>query len=380
MNFSTSYIELSQSAVEHNIQFIRKVLSKNAKVASVVKANAYGHGIEAYIPMAEAAGIRYFAVFSSGEAKRVVESRKENSEVMIMGWIAPNELEWAVQEDVSFYIFDLERLQHALEAAKKVGKPARVHLEVETGMHRTGLEQEQFEQAVKFVQKHRQHFLLSGLCTHYAGAESLSNRERVNEQISRFQEARKWLVDEGLRPEKVHSACSAATLHYPETMMDMVRIGVTQYGYWPSPEIYRQYRKEEAILKPILSWKSQVMSLKSIQKGDYVGYHGSFRAQRDTLLGAVPVGYGYGYSRSLSNLGQVLVGTKKAPVVGLVNMNSLMIDVTDIPQVQQGQEVVLIGRQGDEEVKVVSFSVEGNPLNYQLLARLPGDIPRKVVA
>ena len=186
-----------------------------------------------------------------------------------------------------------------------------------------------------------------------------------------------------MKPEIKHSACSAASVMFPETRMDMVRIGIMQYGLWPSPEVFVNYlnSKKNKIdpLKRVITWKSTVMSVKKVNIGDFIGYGTSFLAERKMKIAVVPIGYSHGYSRSLSNQGRVLINGQRCIVVGSVNMNMMTVDVTDIDNVKKDDEVVLIGKQEELTVSVASFSDFSNQLNYELLTRIAKTIPRKII-
>lgn len=381
--FHSSYIEISQSALQNNIHFLKQQVGPQVRFSSVIKGNAYGHGIEIFGPLAQACGIDHFSVFSVDEAQRLQEALPRPATIMIMGYIDNPELEWAIAHDIEFFVFEPDRLVEAAKAAEKVGRPARVHIELETGMNRTGFAPESLDQVKTILQQHRQHIIFQGLCTHFAGAESFQNHDRIVAQQQSFNAQRKNLEESGFTPRQTHTACSAAMMGYRETHMDMVRVGIMQYGFWPSPEVYSQFvsrQKDRADpLQRLINWKTRIMSLKQVPQGEYIGYGSSFQAPRDMVMAVVPVGYAWGYSRSLSNQGQVLIQGHQAGVVGIVNMNVMMVDVTDIPDVQKGAEVVLLGKQGNQSISVASFSELSSQLNYELLTRLPLNIPRFVV-
>lgn len=380
--FHGSRIEIDKTAYHHNIKFLTRHLGKNVVFSSVVKGNAYGHGIERFVPMAKAEGVRHFSVFNANEALRVRQSVQDVG-VMIMGMIDDAEVEWAINNEVSFYIFDLPRLEAALKFAQKSQKPAMVHFEVETGMYRTGMEEKELEKAIEIFLKNRELLKLEGFCTHFSGAESDDNRERIAQQIAKFKYFKEKIAAQNVRPRLFHTACSAASLRYPETNMDMVRIGIAQYGFWPNEETKDFFHKANPgisnPLKRLLCWKSKVMSFKTVPKGAYVGYGLSYKSEQDLSLAAVPLGYANGFSRVLSNKGAVLINGQKAPVVGMVNMNMVLVKIEHIPNVKRGQEVTLIGQEGEEEISVASFGDSSNSLNYELLTRIPLDIPREVV-
>ncbi|GHA58385.1 alanine racemase [Pontibacter akesuensis] len=382
--FHSSYIEISKSALQNNIAFIKQLIGQQVQFSSVIKGNAYGHGIEQFTSIAQESGVDHFSVFSADEAQRVLQTVSAPTTIMIMGYIDNQELEWAVAHGIEFYVFEMSRLEEAAGVAKRIGKRTRIHLELETGMNRTGFEGETLARAEAALEKHKDFLELKGLCTHFAGAESIQNHDRVMAQQEKFQQLTQRLQRKGHIPVQRHTACSAAMVAYPHTHMDMVRIGIMQYGFWPSPETYGQYMAQQQDktdpLRRLINWKSRVMSLKTVQHGEYIGYGTSYQAPRKMTLAIVPVGYSWGYSRSLSNVGNVLIKGMRASVVGIVNMNVMMVDVTDIPGVAKDEEVVLLGRQGNESITVASFGELSTQLNYELLTRLPVNIPRIIVA
>lgn len=380
---ATSVIEINRSALVHNLTFLREYLGKDIKISSVVKANAYGHGIEQFVPIAESAGIDHFAVFSGDEAKRVYQVKQEDTDIMIMGWMNQEELEWAVKNGVEFFVFEQEKLEEALELAKRFNTRAIIHIEVETGMNRTGFSQKALHKVVKLINSNPEYFYVRGLCTHYAGAESIANHVRVQRQIKKYNRVYKWITNRGITPELRHTACSAAAVTYPRTRMDMVRVGILQYGFWPSPEtfihfVHKRMEKSE-VLKRVLNWKSQIMTIKNVKEGEFVSYGTHYMAQEEKTIAIIPVGYAHGYSRSLSNQGRVLIHGHRVPVIGIVNMNMLIVDVTQVTDVRKGDEVVLIGDQDGVTITLASFADFNNQLNYELLARLPLDIPRYII-
>jgi len=384
-----SRIEISRRAYARNHNLLRSVIGPDCVLSSVVKGNAYGHGIRNIVELAEAQGVRHFSVFQAAEAAEVLTASQAGSEVMVMGYLAPEEIEWAVEHDVSFFVFETERLHRAAEAARRVGKPARVHLDLETGMNRTGLTGEELEDAMDLMTTSPDALRLEGLCTHYAGAESEGNHLRVQRQIEVFNSLAGRVKERGLKPRHRHTACSAATFSYPQTHMDLVRVGIAQYGYWPSQEtrmrfLLKQQEKNGAPapdpLRRVMRWVTSVMSVKKVEAGEFVGYGRSHLTTRLQTIATIPVGYGQGFPRVLSNLGYVLVRGRRAPVVGVVNMNLTTVDVTEIPDVKTGDEVVLIGRQGRAEISVGWFGDITRMLNYEVLVRIPRDVPRVMTA
>ncbi len=381
---ATSTLEISAKAYRQNIQYIRSEIGPDTVISAVVKGNAYGHGIAQMVEIAEKAGIRHFSTFSSDEALTVYNHSKNRSEVMILGMLYLQELEELIRKGISFYVFDFERLEAAIDVAKSIQIPAKIHIEVETGFHRTGFEWEDREKLAELILENADFLSLEGLCTHYAGAESVSNYVRVKNQISNYLEFKQYFLTQGLPIKKFHTACSAATLIFPETIMDMVRIGIAGYGFWPTKETFFAKLKDlpknnKNPLRRLITWKSTVMSLKDVKMGEFVGYGNSYMAMEDIRMAIVPVGYGYGYSRVLSNQGQVLIGGDYCQVIGTVTMNSIAVNITSLKNVTIGDEVILIGKQGGKEITVASFSESTQQVNYEMLTRLPKDIPRKII-
>ncbi len=385
--FSTSCIQISTAAIRNNIAFLRKTMGNKVCLSSVVKGNAYGHGISTYVPLAEAAGITHFSVFSDEEAWQVKAVCRPETEVMIMGQLSDSGLDWAIKNDVSFFVFDFPRLEKAIERARIFAKAARIHIEIETGMNRTGFQLKELPELIAILKQNKSHLVLEGLCTHYAGAESITNFVRVKQQIAQFKQAQALFRQARLKARRQHTACSAAALMYPETRMDMVRIGILQYGFWPSPEVKLRFlgplastKTKSDPLKRCMRWTSEVMSVQEVAAGQFIGYGTHYLAQKKMRVATVPVGYSHGYARSLSNQGKVLIGSNEAAVIGVVNMSLMLVDVTAHKHIQIGDEVVLIGKNGQKAITVASFGELSHQLNYELLTRMPLNIERKAVS
>ena len=291
-------------------------------------------------------------------------------------------MKWAIANGIEFFVFEKERLEAAVHIARKLKKKAILHIEVETGMNRTGFGPQQLKSLFAYLKKHEDVIQIQGLCTHFAGAESIANYYRIQKQIEQYEKIYAEFCMQGLTPKIRHTACSAAAMMYPETQMDMVRIGIMQYGLWPSTEVqvnyYNSKKRNENPLKRMISWKSVVMSVKKIKRGEFIGYGTSFMADEHMKIAVVPVGYSHGYSRNLSNVGRVLINGERCVVIGNINMNMLIVEASFLPNVQVGDEVVLIGRQGTLNISIASFSDYGNLFNYELLTRISREIPRKI--
>lgn len=379
---TSSVLEIGQTALANNIAFIRSYLADGVGISIVVKGNAYGHGIPYIVPMAEKEGINHFSVFSADEARVVKESATSDITIMIMGFIYPEDFAWVLENEVEFFVYQKEQIDEILKQTLNTDRKAYIHLEVETGMNRTGFDRKQLREVIPVIKMHSDKIHIKGVCTHYAGAESIANHVRVHKQINKFNKICKYLTNNGIYPEVRHTACSAASIAYPKTQMDMVRIGMLTYGYWPSKETQIHYlHKNKSAINPLLqviTWKTQVMSLKTVYEGEFIGYGTTYMALETKQVAIVPVGYSHGFSRSLSNQGRVLIHGQRVGVLGMVNMNMAAIDVSFVDDVKIGDEVVLIGRQESGFIQVSSFSELSDQVNYELLTRLPSTINRVI--
>lgn len=389
-----SRIELSRSALANNLAFVRGQLREGAALCVVVKGNAYGHGTREYAGLCLDEGVEHFAVYTGDEARELHEVAAGRASIQTMGFLDTEEIDWALANGVEMWTFDIPHLRRLLDRARATGHPARLHVELETGMNRTGLHEGETGHLLQLLGENSEHHELCGLCTHYAGAENIANHVRIRKQYRRFRNVVRELRAAGLEPARVHSACSAAMLRYPDTQMDMVRSGILSYGLWPSPEQYVEYlqKQEEGggvapprdPLNRVITWKSELMSVKKVKRGEYIGYGSSFLSYEPRTIGIVPVGYAHGYARALSNQGLMLVNGRRAQVVGTVNMHATTLDVSSCGrggtgEAKAGDEVVIIGRGSEGEVSVASFSERSRLVNYELLSRIPRNLPRLVV-
>lgn len=378
--FNSSTLYIDRSAYENNINFIRGFVDENVLISSVVKGNAYGHGIETFVPLALENGIKHFSVYNAEEAFELKQIVKDRAEIMIMGFLSESAMIWAVEHEIDFYIFSLNQFRKAIDIACSRKKKARVHLEVETGMNRTGLSEEDFYAALDIMVENTDHVEFRGLCTHFAGAENIANYVRITDQKRKYQKFKNIVEERGLKPAYFHTCCSAATIRFPDMHFNMVRIGILQFGLWPSKEIFIEYLKDkkfkESPLRRLITWKTSIMTLKEVAIGEYIGYGTSYLAPKDMKIAIVPVGYAHGFARGLSNKGRAIVNGNRVPVIGIVNMNCLALNVNDIEDVNEGDEVILIGEQDGQSISISSFSEISEQVNYEMLTRLPHDIPR----
>ncbi|NJL29722.1 MAG: alanine racemase [Thermoanaerobaculia bacterium] len=337
-----TWVELSAAAYAANLRFFASASGRVSELAAVVKANAYGHGWREIAQLAVRAGADSFCVHSLEEALELRAAGFAH-DVLIMGHVPLARLETAVTAGFRLVLYNRESLERLGEITEREGSTARVHLKLETGTYRQGVDERELGGFLAALTA-RRGVRLEGVYTHFANIEDTTSHEFAIEQRQRFERMAAVVEAGGFAPLLRHAACSAATLLFPETHLGMVRLGISQYGLWPSKETFLSYTLEHGrpavpVLEPVLSWKARISQVKRVPAGSFVGYGCSFQTTRETLLAVLPVGYSDGYDRRLSNQAHVLVRGRRAPVRGRICMNLMMIDVTDVAGVELEDEV-----------------------------------------
>lgn len=375
-----SWLELDAGAFRHNLRFLRSLVGPAVELSSVVKSNAYGHGLGAIARLAVGAGADSFCVHALEEAQ-ALRRLGFREDVLIMGHVPWSRLEEAVTEDFRIVLFDEQSARRLAEIARRTGRRPRVHLKIETGTHRQGLSGEALGRLLDLLAPSTG-IEVEGAYTHFADIEDTTDHRYARRQLVRFEEALAELTRRGQRIRRRHAACSAAALLFPETHFDMVRVGISQYGFWSSKETrlsFEHHKGGGEGPRPVLTWKARISQVKDIPTDASVGYGRTWRATRPTRLAILPIGYADGYDRGLSNAAWVLVRGRRAPVRGRICMNLTMIDVTDIPGVGVEDEVVLLGRSGEEEVSAETLAALAGTLHYEIVTRIAPHLPRIVL-
>jgi alanine racemase len=374
------WVEIDQSALTHNIHQFRRLIGKNKKLLATVKANAYGHGMLEVAEIALKAGTDWLGVHSIEEGVRL-RQKKMDCPILVLGYASYDQLEQAVEQDLRITVYNPETIECLSELAAQSKSPIRLHVKVETGTHRQGIREEDL---LSFVEKIQEHpgLVLEGMSSHFANIEDTTDHSYARTQLDNFRRTVQMLEQQGIEIPIKHIACTAATILFPETYFDMVRIGIGMYGLWPSKETFLScilQNRKPMKLKPVLAWKTRVAQIKKIPKGAYVGYGCTFRATRDTVLAVLPIGYYDGYSRNFSNAAYVLIKGQRAPVRGRVAMDFIMTDVTDIPDVRVEDEVVLLGEDEGESITADDLAALTGTINYEIVTRINPQIPRITV-
>lgn len=378
MSSSLTSVEISKKALIHNLQQFQKRTGERVKIMAVVKANAYGHGLGEVAQIVKNK-VAWFGVNSLEEGTDL-RNLGINLPILVLGYIPLTKIGEAVRRDLSFVVYHREVIKKADQEAKKWGKIAKIHLKIETGTNRQGIGISEILPLAQFCLKQK-NIVLEGISTHYANIEDTLDPVFAMGQLATFQQAINLLEKEKIKIPVKHTACTAATLLFRETYFDLVRVGLGLYGLWPSPEtkISAQEKGIKINLKPVLTWKTKVAQVKSVAKGETIGYGRTYRTTRLSKIVILPVGYWDGYDRKLSNSGQVLIRGQLAPVVGRVCMNMIMAEVTDIPAVKAEDEAVLVGKQGKNEIKAEEMAQKAGTINYEIVTRINPLLPRKVV-
>jgi alanine racemase len=375
-----TWVEIDARALSNNIQRFRKLVGPNVLLTAVIKANAYGHGVAQISTRALQAGADWLAVEAVGEGIFLRELGLQ-CPILLLGNVQLSELQKAVENDLRLTVFNLETLESLAKVTGRIKRDIRVHLKVETGMNRRGMLLKLLPQALGVIQRSA-HIQLEGLCSHLATADEPDDPDHARSQIENFRRAVAEVESQGIHPLIKHLLNSAGTFLLEGARFDMVRMGISTYGLWPSDET-RRACLEEAIglrnLAPVMAWKTKVVQIKEIQAGSYVGYGRTFQTTGATQVAALPVGYSDGYDRKLSNKGHVLIREKRAPILGRVSMNVTMVDVTDIPEVRLEDEVVLLGRQGNQEITADELAGLLETINYEVVTRVNWAIPRVII-
>ncbi len=352
-------VVINRAALSHNITSLRSIIGPNVLLMSVVKANAYGHGLVETAPILARAGADWFGVIDLAEALQLREYGIKNP-ILVLGYTDEKDFGLADTHSISL------TLPGRIDFTKITGLP-KVHIKVDTGMSRLGIP---VSDALLFIGEVIDAGLpIEGVFSHFANA---SDAAYSVIQSDKFQELRKQIIRSGLKPI-FHLANTAATLTRPDTHFDLVRTGIGTYGLSPFSEMPRFAL---ASLIPALSFSTKIVHIKKIQRGTFVGYGCTFKADKDMTIAVIGVGYAEGFDRGLTNSGEVLISGKRCLILGRVCMNQTIVDVTNFPNVKLCDEVVLIGRQWSEEITADEIASKIGTVNYEVVTRIPSHIPR----
>ncbi|RHU92256.1 alanine racemase [Firmicutes bacterium OM08-11AC] len=371
-SYQRVWAEVDLDAIWENMVHMKENIAENTKILAVIKTDGYGHGGVPIAKMLEQLDFMFGYAAATYEEAHVLREAGVKKPILILGYTFPYCYEELIREEIRPAVYRRDTVEELAAAAAKVGKKAKVHIKVDTGMGRIGITpDEEGLEFVRFLIEHPE-LEVEGIFTHFAKSDE-TDKTSANHQLELFQDFIKKIQTElGITIPVKHCSNSAAILEMPQANMDMVRAGITTYGLYPSEEV----SKDIVPLRAAMSLYSHIVYCKTIHAGQSVSYGGLFTAQKDTRVATIPVGYGDGYPRSLSGKGYVLIHGKKAPILGRVCMDQFMVDISEIPEAMDGDKVTLLGMDGTERITAEELGELSGRFNYEFVCDLGKRIPR----
>lgn len=368
-----AYVEINLDNLAHNIKEVRRLTGKNAQVMAVIKADGYGHGATKIAQTLLDNGADRLAVAVLDEA---IELRNAGFDVpiFVLGYTQPERAAEVVQYDIEQAVYSIETAEALSMAARAAGKTVRVHIKIDTGMGRIGLQpNDEALETIRAINK-LDHLKIKGVFTHFAVADEVDKAYTL-QQYERFMSICTQLEEEGIQIELKHCGNSATIIDLPDMHLNLVRAGIMLYGLAPSKDV--MLNKLE--LKEVMSLKVRITHVKELAAGQSVSYGRKFIAEKPATIASLPIGYADGYTRLLSGKAEALVKGKRVPVVGRICMDQCMIDVTNIPDVAVGDEVVLFGQQGEGFISIDEIAEKLETINYEVVCMISRRVPRVYV-
>ena len=358
-------------AVLYNAASIHANIDPTAKIMAVIKTDGYGHGAVEVARELEHLDYIYGYGVATVEEGIILRKKGMKKPILILGYVFREHYYDVVKYDIAPAVFTIDMARDLSKAAIIANKNCKIHLAVDTGMGRIGYQVNE-ESAMEMEQiAGLPNIIVEGIFTHFSRADE-PDHENTNKQIALFKKMIKMLEDRGLNIPLKHCSNSAGIVEFPEANMDLVRAGIILYGLWPSEEV----NHVRIDLKPALTLISHVAYVKTLEAGRAISYGGTYVTTKDTVVATIPVGYGDGYCRGLSNKGYAIIHGKKAPIVGKVCMDQFMVDVSEIADVKVGDKVTLIGKEGDAEITMEEIGELSGRFNYEFACDLGKRIPR----
>lgn len=386
-----SWVEIDTKAIKYNIRNLKSLLRKRVSFMAVIKSNAYGHGLVEFAEESVKNKVDYLGVVNIDEALKLRKAGIK-APIIVLGYVPVSQVREAQEQNIEIPIISHE---YAIRLIAENFKPKlKVHVKVETGINRMGIQKQNILSIFKELTKSKK-IEIAGLYSHLASVEE-NNFDYTASQFKEFGEIIKILKKYSFRVPKKHIAASGAMLIFPESHFDIVRCGIACYGLWPSEENKKNFYVEadpdwpRPFLRPVLSYKTRIIQIKEVG-GGFVGYGCTYRVTRAIRVAILPIGYYEGFDRGLScssgknitqtersGCGEVLIAGKHCPVVGRVCMNMSIVDISKVnpKDVNVGDEVVIIGRQGKEKITAEEIAQKLDTINYEVVSRIPSHIPR----
>lgn len=371
MKNSRVYADINLSAVLHNLEVMHTNINEASKIVAVIKTDAYGHGASAIAEAIEDVPYLWgYAVATVDEAEVLIEDGRKKP-IMILGISFEEHFETIVANDIRPCVCEFEVAKKLSQIAVARNKICHIHIKIDTGMSRIGFQTN--EATVDIIEQisKLENIVIEGIFTHFAKADE-EDKTPTFVQMERFSELCKKLSEKGIEIPLKHCSNSAGIVRFPEANMNLVRAGIILYGLWPASEL----AESGMDLQPVMSLKSKISYLKDLETGRAISYGGTYITQEPKKIATVPVGYGDGYARSLSNKGYVLIRGQKAPICGRVCMDQFMVDVSDIKDVAVGDVVTLLGTDGEYTITMEELGDMSERFNYEFACLITPRVPR----
>ncbi|NMA82956.1 MAG: alanine racemase [Epulopiscium sp.] len=369
--YQRAVAEINLDALQHNIKEIKKQVQSKSQIMAVIKADAYGHGAVEVAEVLIQQGVSRLAVAILEEG---IQLRKAGIQVpiLVFGYISPSQASKVIDYQLTPTVFTYEMARAFSEAGAKQKQDVPIHIKIDTGMGRVGFLAE--EKSVKEVQKIKSlpNLFLEGIYTHFSTADA-EERTFTEKQINKFNHFIQEIENKGIQIPIQHAANSAGIMEFTEGYLNIVRAGIILYGLYPSVGMGHE---KDLSLQPVMSLKSHIVHIKEVEKNIPIGYRRTYVTDKRTRVATIPVGYGDGYSRGLSNKGTVLIGGKRAPIIGRICMDQCMVDITHIPEAKIEDEVVLLGRQGSQVISAQEIADLIETIPYDVVCMVGKRIPR----
>lgn len=372
--YSRVYAEINLDAILHNMEQMRGLLKEDTKIMGVIKTDGYGHGA---VPIGrELEKLAYTWGYATATVEEAEILRRNGLEkpILILGATFPEQYKSIADLELRANVYFIGQAERMEEAAAKMNKRIIVHAKIDTGLSRLGFQvtEESADEIARIFKM--PHIIMEGIFTHFAKSDA-EDKTMANQQLEAFAKMKRMLEERQVEIPMIHCSNSAAIIDMPEANMSVVRAGISLYGMWPSDEV----KKENIDLAPVMSLKSCIVFLKELEKGRVISYGATYETSKKQRIATIPVGYGDGYPRSLSNKGYVLIHGKKAPICGRICMDQFMVDVTDIPEAREGDMVTLVGKDHGAEITMEEIGDLSGRFNYEFACDLGKRIPRVYV-
>ena len=372
--YSRVYAEINLDAILHNMEQMRGLLKEDTKIMGVIKTDGYGHGA---VPIGrELEKLEYIWGYATAtvEEAEILRRNGLKKPILILGATFPEQYQAIADLEFRANVYSSRQAEQMEEEAAKMNKNMMVHVKIDTGLSRLGFQvTEKAADEIARISK-MPHIIMEGIFTHFAKSDA-RDKNMANQQLESFAKMKQMLEERNVEIPMIHCSNSAAIIDMPEANMNVVRAGISLYGMWPSDEV----KKENINLAPVLSLKSCIVFLKELEKGRVISYGATYETSKKQRIATIPVGYGDGYPRSLSNKGYVLIHGKKAPICGRICMDQFMVDVTDIPEAKEGDIVTLVGKDHGAEITMEDIGDLSGRFNYEFACDLGKRIPRVYV-